>query len=41
VVRGLVFSQAITPYIAPVISLYLDRFSGRVPVTREEHVARA
>ena len=30
---GLVFSQAITLYITPVIYLALDRFSGRGPVT--------
>jgi HAE1 family hydrophobic/amphiphilic exporter-1 len=41
VVGGLVFSQAITLYITPVIYLYLDRFSGKGPVTRREHVAPA
>jgi HAE1 family hydrophobic/amphiphilic exporter-1 len=33
VVGGLLFSQVITLYITPVIYLYLDRFSGKGPVT--------
>ncbi|MBE2244159.1 MAG: efflux RND transporter permease subunit [Burkholderiaceae bacterium] len=41
VVGGLVFSQAITLYITPVIYLYLDRFSGKGPVTRRELAAPA
>jgi HAE1 family hydrophobic/amphiphilic exporter-1 len=35
VVGGLLFSQVITLFVTPVIYLYLDRYSGKGPVTRQ------
>src|SRR5258705_1423733 len=35
VVGGLLFSQVITLFITPVFYLYLDRYSGKGPITSE------
>jgi len=41
VVGGLVFSQAITLFITPVIYITLDRFSGNGPITTPEETSPA
>ena len=41
VVGGLLFSQVITLFITPVIYLYLDRYSGKGPITKAAHFEAA
>jgi len=40
-VGGLLFSQVITLFITPVIYLYLDRYSGKGPITKAAHFEAA